>query len=188
MGQSAPPSSGGLRVLPMGMDLIHAGSMCLVLSADVESGTFFEGLTSHSQHGQQTFRVGSKEVKFFPEHVSIRLDGFLDKCGPHEEGRYRNDLRLDGEFMSSLRFKTYWKRGFDMRTVDAKVEKQDSPSGLDLALLSPSIDVWEYELSITAEDVPLTDSLVLLISDSTGKELSRLSGNAGTALAYLRHR
>ena len=163
----------------MGFDLIHAGSMCLVLSANAESGTFFENLTIHLKHGQPIFRVGPKEVKFFPEHVLVKLDGYLDRCGPREEGKYRNDLRMDNGFMTSLRFKTYWKHGFDMRTVDVKIEKQGLTIDSDLARSSPSTDVWEYELSITSEDVPLSDSLVLLIFDGNGTELSRLSGRPG---------
>jgi hypothetical protein len=162
----------------MGFDLIHAGSMCLLLSAEVESGMFFENLTTHQKQGKQTFLVGSDEVRFYPEHVLLKLHGFLDRCGPREKGRYRNDLRLDSDFMTSLGFKTYWKHGFDMRTVAAKIEKQGRIVDPDFARLSPSTDVWEYELSITSEDVPLMDSLVLLILDAKGTELSRLSGRA----------
>ena len=165
--------------MPMGLDLIHAGSACLLLSGEVESGTFFENLTTHQKQGKQTFRVGSDEVKFYPERVLLKLRGYLDRCGPREEGRYRNDLRLDSDFMNSLQFKTYWKHGFDMRTADAKIEKQGRSVDPDFARLSPSTDVWEYQLSITSENVPLTDSLVLLVFDTNGVELSRLSGRAG---------
>lgn len=143
----------------MGLDLTHAGSMCLVLSAEVESGTFFESLTTHQKQGKQTFHVGSEEVRFYPEHILIKMYGILDRCGPREEGRYRNDLRLDSDFMTSLRFKTYWKHGFDMRIVDAKIEKEGRTADPDFARLPPSTDVWEYELTITSENVPLTDSL-----------------------------
>jgi hypothetical protein len=179
VGQTAPRPSRGLHTMPMGLDLIHAGSMCLLLSAELESGRFFESLTTHQKQGKQTFRVGSEEVRFYPEHVLLKLRGYLDRCGPREEGRYRNDLRLDSDFMTSLRFRTYWKHGFDMRTVDAKTEKQGRTVDPDFARLSPSTDVWEYELSITSENVPLADSLVLLIFDANGTELSRLSGRAG---------
>jgi hypothetical protein len=175
VGQSAN-SSRGFHELSMGFDLIHAGSMCLLLSAGVESGTFFESLTSHQKQGEQTFRVGSEEVRFYPEHVLLKLRGFLDTCGPREKGRYRSDLRLDSDFMTSLQFKTHSKHGFDMRTVEAKTEKKGRIADPDFARLSPSTDAWEYELSIASEDVPLTDSLVLLILDAKGTELSRLSG------------
>ena len=41
VGQDLPRSFEGRRNMPMGFDLIHAGSMCLVVSARVEAGTFF---------------------------------------------------------------------------------------------------------------------------------------------------
>lgn len=175
-GQTAPRE---FHAMPMGLDLIHAGSTCLLLSAGVESGAFFENLTTHQKKGKQTFRLGSEEVRFYPEHVLLKLRGYVDKCGPKEEGRYRNDLRFDSDFMTTLRFKTYWKHGFDMRAVDPKIEKQGRTIDPDFARLSPSTEVWEYELSIKSENVPLTDSIVLLIFEASGTELSRLSGRAG---------
>ena len=176
VGQDLPRSLDGRRNMPMDFDLIHAGSMCLLLSARVEAGAFLDDLKVHKKHGQRTFRVGSKDEKSFPEHLILLLDGFLHRCEPREKGKYLDNLRLDSNFLTSLQFKVFWKRGFDMRTADFKIEQQAERGDGDFPNLPSSIEVWQYELSITSPDVPLTDGLVLLILDPDGKEICRLSG------------
>jgi hypothetical protein len=69
----------------MGFDLVHGGSMCVLLFAKAESGAFFQNLAVYEKHGQRMFHLGSKVVKFFPEHLMVTLEVFLDRCSPGGE-------------------------------------------------------------------------------------------------------
>jgi len=167
-------TSGDSPTMAMDIDLIHAGKMCLMLGGDGKSDSFLRNLNVRERHGKRTFREGSTDVKSFPAWVTVTVRGALNECEPREEGRSRNDLLLDPSFMSTLRFEAYWKNGFDLRKTDVTIaHKGQSP---DLAEVSPTTDLWKYELSVRSENVPLSDALVIVVIERGGGAVSRLSG------------
>lgn len=167
--------------MPLGPDSLRAGSMCLIVGAVVESGDFFRWVrVRQTEKGRKFFsRKDSKEVKFFPERLTVKLDGGLDKCvnnGTSEEsGANRLDFRLDHDLMTSLQFEVYWKRGFEMRKADFTVMGKEQSR--DLVEVLPTAEVWKYNLSVKSENVPLTDALVIVIRTPDGKTVSRLTGH-----------
>jgi hypothetical protein len=86
----------------------------------------------------------------------------------------RCEFRLNDEFMSSLQFEAYWKHGFDMQK--AEVEVLSAEQSNDLARVAASAKLWKYELSVESENIPLSDSLAVVILTPNGRIVSRLSG------------
>jgi hypothetical protein len=120
------------------------------------------------------FREGSKTIQSFPEHLTFTVHGALHRCETREEGRYRNDIQLDSDFMSALQFEAYWKHELNMQKTSVTVVGKGLD--IDISKLSQGTEGWKYNLVINAMNTPLTDSLVLLVLDGKGKLVSRLSG------------
>jgi hypothetical protein len=162
--------------MSLGTDSIHASDdTCFMLGAKAEAGDFFSGLRSHGKQSARMFRKNGKIVTLFPSSLMIDIAAGFDSCTA--KSRYacdRCDFHFNSEFMSSLQFEAYWKHGFELRK--ATVEIRTVYESDDLAKLEPSARLWRYELSVKAENVPLTDALVLVVLDSTGRTVSRLSG------------
>lgn len=165
--------------MSMGADSVRSGNMCLMVGATAESGDFFRGLKARqTRNGRRFFRKDREEVKSFPETLTVKLEGGLDRCvnkGVSEEnGGNHRDFRWDHDLMSSFQFEAYWKRGFEMRKADINVLSKEQSS--DLVELLPTGELWKYGLSVKSENVPLTDTLVIVILGPDGKTISRLTG------------
>lgn len=162
--------------LSLGVDSIHTTEdVCLMLGAKVVAGDFFKGLRAHETHEGRTFQKHGRREKFFPERLIVKIVAALDSCvGKGAPGCDRCDFKLDGKFMNSLHFEAYWKHGFDMRKANMDVMSVEQSN--DLASVEPNAQLLKYELSVNAENVPLTDALVVVIITPDGRIVSRLSG------------
>jgi hypothetical protein len=163
------------KTISLGSDSIHAGDMCLMVGGTAESGDFFKGLRSGQTREGRIFQKGSARITSFPEKLSIEIDAGFDGCtGKGPRTCDRCDFRFDSEFMRSLRFEAYWKRGLDMRKAIIIAESRDQ--SYDLVQYSEAGEFWKYRLSVRSETVPLTDVLVVVILAPDGRTVSRLSG------------
>jgi hypothetical protein len=73
--------------------------------------------------------------------------------------------------MKLLQFDAFWKRGFEQRKAevgDLSEDESDEPA--------MTAKLWGYEFSVNSKDVPLTESLVVVLRASDGRIVSRLSG------------
>jgi hypothetical protein len=158
------------------VDSIHAGEMCLILGGNVEAGDFFRVLRKRETRNGPSFHNRLGEVKSFPEQLTVRINAGLDKCtGKQTRSCDRCNFLFDEEFMNSLRFRAYWKDGFHMQKVEIDVLSVEQSN--ELARVAPAAGLWKYELSINSRNIPLTNSLIIVvISGPDGRIVSRLSG------------
>jgi hypothetical protein len=163
------------KSMSLGSDSIHAGDSCLMLGATAESGDFFKGLRSRDTPNGRIFQKASARITSFPENLSVEIHAGFDSCaGKGAQTCDRCDFRFNTEFMRSLRFEIYWKRGLDMRNAIVTAESRDQ--SYDLAQYSEAGELWKYHVSVRSENVPLTDVLVVVILAPDGRIVSRLSG------------
>lgn len=155
--------------MSLGIDSIHSrGDLCLVLGARAAAGDFFEDLRVHKTHNRNTFRKRGKLVQTFPKILNITVDADLDRCGAKGTLQCdRCEFQFDNQFMNSFRFEVYWKRGLELR--------QTNIANFRMEATDP---VWKYEFNVNSENVPLDDSLVIVLLAPDGRIVSRLSGKA----------
>jgi len=74
---------------------------------------FFKGLQAHKSGEQRTFKRHGKIVRFFPAQVIVKIEAGVAPCaGKSTLACDRCEFRFDDEFMKSLQFDAFWKRGF----------------------------------------------------------------------------
>jgi hypothetical protein len=162
--------------MSLGVDSIHTtGDVCLMLGAKAVARDFFKGLRARETREGRTFQEHGRAVKFFPGRITVKIEAVLDRCvrkGVPDCDRC--DLRLNAGFMDSLQFEANWKHGFETQKADVDFVSVEQSN--DLGGVAPSAKVWKYELSVKSKDVPLTDSLAVVIITPSGRIVSRLSG------------
>ena len=162
--------------MKLGSDSIHTkDQMCLMIGARAVAGDFFKDLRSRNSNNGVTFSKHRQKVRVFPERLTVKVDAGFDRCvgrGPVDCDRC--DFQLSSEFMNSLQFEAYWKNGFAMQKADIEVLNVEQSN--DLARIAPFAKLWKYELSVRSENIPLSDTLVVILLSSDGRVLSRLSG------------
>jgi hypothetical protein len=161
------------RGFSLGSDSIHTTEdMCLMLGARAVAEDFFKGLEAHKSGDRRTFKRHGKTVKFFPAQVIVKIEAAVAPCArkitlPCD----RCDFRFDEEFMKSLQFDAFWKSVFDQRKAELGVLSEDESRDL-----APTAKLWVYEFSVNSNDVPLTESLLVVLRAPDGRIVSRLSG------------
>ena len=162
--------------IPLGVDSIHASNdLCLMIGARAVSGEFFRGIQTKRKNGEPVYRKKGKVITVFPRRLTVYIDAGFDRCtGPGPKDCDRCDFRFSASFMDSLRFEAYWKHGFDTQKAELGVLSTEKSN--DLSRLAPNAELWKYALSIESENVPLTDSLVIIVLSPDGRVVSRLSG------------
>jgi hypothetical protein len=172
-GVSTGQTSG--KTMSLGSDSIHAGDAYLMLGGTAESGDFFQGLRGRDTRKGRIFQKALARITSYPEKLSVEIDAGFDRCtGKGAQSCDRCEFRFDSEFMRSLRFEAYWKRGLRMRTATIITDSRDQ--SYDLARYSQAGEFWKYQLAVRSENVPLTDVLVIVILAADGRIVSRLSG------------
>jgi hypothetical protein len=164
------------RGFSLGVDSIHTTEdMCLMIGARAVGGDFFKGLQAHKDGKRRTFKRHRKAVKSFPEQLIVKIVAGVDRCtGKSTLACDRCDFKLDDEFMKSLQIDAFWKHGFDTRKAEIGVLREEVSD--DLATIEPSASLWKYEFPVNSKDVPLTESLLIVLHAPDGRIVSRLSG------------
>jgi hypothetical protein len=140
---------------------------CFRVKGLVTSGHFFDDFKRIDSKSTPTiFRSGNERVTKFPNQLLLNFTLYDIPCDsrlrPPEPRTY-----LTREVVSELRFALYWKRGLELRPVIGfkplgfsvrpifpyNSDAQDVPEKLE----------WFYQLTVPSADVPLTDSLVMII-------------------------
>lgn len=147
----------------------------MMIGGKVVSGDFFDGLKVSDTPQGQTFKRKKTEVEFYPPRMTVEVFLGLGQCTHRRKLPCdRCEFGLSTEFVEGLQFKSYWKNGFTSREADlGPPDMQESGEGLDFA---KDEHFWKVELLLQADNVPLSDALVLVISSKDGKTVSRLAG------------
>ena len=166
------------KKLSLGVDFLRGDDGCLTVYGDVEAGEFFNHLHSKKTANGTEFAIGSRLVKTFPDRLMVRVIAEVGTCSAEQHSSEgvnipRWTVRLDEEFMKSITFEGWWKRAFDEKLAElGPVAEGRIPTP---TLVPSSNDWWQYEFEVRAEDVSLSDSLVILIHSPNGKMVARLS-------------
>jgi hypothetical protein len=152
---------------------------CFRIHGRVTSADFFNELKSYDSDDGTVFREGTNEVTEFPSKLLLSLTIRDQPCGYGLQD-VSGGVYLTKEVMNSLRLTLYWKHGVDLRPVGKISVLQLStdpikPYATDLAAELPKRYLWSYELGVSAEGVPLTDSLVLVFRTPNGHIAARVA-------------
>jgi hypothetical protein len=148
MGCSALWGQTTARGFSLGVDSIHTTEdMCLMLGARAVAEDFFRGLEAHKSGEWRTFKRHGKIVKFFPARLIVKIEAAIAPCARKITlACDRCYFRFDDEFMKSLQFDAFWKRGFDQSGVELGVLNEEESHDL-----APTAKLWKYEFSVNSK-------------------------------------
>jgi hypothetical protein len=151
---------------------------CFRISGRVTSPHFFDNLKRIDNDNGTQFRRGSEILTSFPDHVTLGFVVYDHPCSTKLEDTTR--AYLSRQLMSSLHMFLYWKRGVDLRPIHDVASKFFSVDPLLTRTAAHARDlperlVWSYEFEVPSADVPLTDSLVLILRCPDGHIAARVA-------------
>jgi hypothetical protein len=142
-----------------GFGLARYHDTCIMFRVFFISDEFFVDLR---QIGTQQFRKGSQTYSNFPNELTVNVEATAYRCSGISDGPLPPDF--GSGILSTLTFKPKWKRDAEIRPAEASSVKLQH-TGLGLR--------WDYFLAIRADDVPLTDEIIIDVS-SRGASFTRL--------------
>jgi hypothetical protein len=174
-----------------GLFLLTNGSVpsgpCFRIQGRVAAPGFFDNLKRIDTEMGATFRRGSENVTHFPEQISLQFivhDHYDLTCPPQEENT-SGSRYLTRAMMASMHLYLYWKHGVEMRPITNSVPKYFSvdpvmPTASARAASSDGKPIpqkleWSYEFAVPSADVPLSDSLVLILKTADNHIAARVA-------------
>ena len=147
---------------------------CFRISGHVAAPGFFDNLKRIDTDAGAVFRRGRETVTHFPDELSLQFvvfDHYDQTCPPRVENASTSQF-LTRALMSKMHLYLYWKHGVELRPITNVVPKYFSvdpvlPTATARAAAHggplPERLAWSYEFAIPSADVPLSDSLVLIM-------------------------
>lgn len=149
---------------------------CLFWGGDATSGDYFRGLRRKDSALGPIFRKGRTILKYYPEqlHVVIRVAQY--KCNARGVPSLSTQPIRD-DFAASLRFRAEWKDGTHAEPATEFVPLLIHHKTKEFTLTDEQIlsDVLEYSFSLRCHEIPLTNHLIVIITDLEGTLFVRLS-------------
>jgi hypothetical protein len=144
---------------------VRVGDVCADFYPDLESDEFFKGLQRIDADHTPEFRKYSQTVTTYPSRLTIQIDVRISVC----DANIFTPARAP-EFLKTLHFKVQWKRQLYLRPV----------AGYSVANVPLNLDEDEGRRLLVvqirdANNIPLTDHLILTILSPEGKILSRMA-------------
>ena len=160
---------------------------CFRISGHVAAPGFFDNLKRVDTDMGATFRRGSESVTHFPDTISLQFvvfDHYDATCPPQVENTSGN-AHLTRAMMASMHLYLYWKHGVEL-TADQKCNaeiffgRSDTADGVGacgvgMAGRCAEKLSWSYEFSVPSGDVPLSDSLVLVLRTADNRIAARVA-------------
>lgn len=167
-----------------GIWLVTDGSIangpCFRISGHVTAPHFFDNLKRiDDEEKGAIFLRGTETVKTFPDQLLLSFM-ILDRPCSAQYLHTSSQTYLTRALVSSLRLNLYWKHGVDMRPIKNVVGenftvKQVQPYAADLAKDLPEKFEWFCQFAVPSADVPLSDSLVLIIRTPDDRIAARVA-------------
>jgi hypothetical protein len=169
-----------------GVSLITNGSLpngaCFRVQGRVTAPGFFDNLKRIDTKQGTVFRRGSEVVTRFPAQlvlVFVVHDQRDFTCPKPPEGEGAAPY-LTHQMMSTLKLFMYWKHGVELRPIANVQQKYFSvdpiiPYAAMKAHDLPERLEWSYEYVVPSADVPLSDSLVLVLRTADGRMAARVA-------------
>jgi len=159
--------------LDFGIQRVILDGTCFFWGGSIAQGEFFRGLKRKESGDAVRFYKGKKIVSEYPDQLRVTLRVTSYRCNSEGAPLDIGTLVLTDGFLSSLKFTADWKAG-----------THTTPTG-NLALLGyhhqqttgefASFDAVQYDFTVASKNIPLTDHLVLTVSNGDGKLFVRLS-------------
>jgi hypothetical protein len=151
---------------------------CFRLSGQMTAPDFFQGLRRIDDDESSSYTLNNKIVTEYPPELFLIVH-ILDFPCTVDLKETVTRPPLTRESMSTLRLNFFWKHGIAMRPVEsvkrtaAGMRRLESyATGAAAEELAPRFE-WNYSFTVTSEDVPLTNDLVLVIEDEDRKIAAR---------------
>jgi hypothetical protein len=182
LASAAPPYQKSTWNYDGGLLIITDGSItsgpCFRLNGRVTAPNFFDNLRREDSKLGTIFHRGHDIVTEFPDrlHVSFVLYDMPCDYSLRQTG---TRVYLTRAIVSTLRLSFYWKRGLKLRPAAGVVpghfetRRLDSVSVDGAATDLPEELEWYFEFDVPSEGVPLTDSLVVVLHQPSGKIAAR---------------
>ena len=166
-----------------GISLITDGSIpdgpCFRLTGRVFAPEFFENLKRVDSELGTIYRRGNDVVSVFPEKMQLHFMMYDMPCSDQIQAAGTR-VYLSRALMQSLRFSFFWKHGMVLRPAKGITLKHSEARpvpayGTDRATDLPDKYEWWLEFEVPSEDVPVTDSLVILVRTADGYVAARVA-------------
>jgi len=160
---------------------------CFRISGHVAAPGFFDNLKRIDTDTGATFRRGSENVTHFPNTISLQFvvfDHYDATCPPQVENT-SGTPHLTRAIMASMHLYLYWKHGVELTPITNVVPKYFSVDPRPLTASAraeaakgepvPERLSWSYEFAVPSADVPLSDSLVLVMRTKDNRIAARVA-------------
>ena len=166
-----------------GISLITDGSIpdgpCFRLTGRMFAPEFFENLKRVDSELGTIYRRGNDVVSVFPGKMQLYFMMYDMPCNDQIQASGTRAY-LTRALMESLRLSFFWKHGMYLRPAKGVTPKHlearpvpayDSEHTKDL----PEKYEWWFEFEVPSENVPVTDSLVILVRTPDGYVAARVA-------------
>jgi hypothetical protein len=153
---------------------------CFRLAGRLVAEHFFDNLKRIDDDQGTRYLRGKENVTDFPEQVNLLIVIHDWPCPSQLHGGAGDREYLTRDMMSKLKLSLFWKHGVELRPAeDFKISffsvKPVEPYAKELAKELPERLQWAYELAIPSAGIPLSDSLVLILTRPDGRVAARVA-------------
>lgn len=169
-----PPRPDGIE---FGWQQTFLRDTCFFWGGYAFSGDYFHGLKrKDSPHGP-IFRKGNKVLKYYPAQLQVIIRVAQSECDARGVPSSLSLPTIPDDFAASLRFRAEWKTGAHAEPFKEFAQSQFRHETREFNLAGEQIrsDVLEYTFNLDSHEIPLTDHLIVVVTDLRGEQLVRLS-------------
>jgi len=166
-----------------GISLITDGSIpdgpCFRLTGRMFAPEFFENLKRVDSELGTVYRRGNDVVSVFPEKMQLHFMMYDMPCSDQLQAAGTR-VYLTRSLMETLWLSFFWKHGMYLRPAKGvalkHLEARPVPAyGAEHASDLPEKYEWWFEFEVPSENVPVTDSLVILVRTGDGYVAARVA-------------
>jgi len=152
---------------------------CFRLTGRVFAPEFFENLKRVDSELGTIYRRGNDVVSVFPEKMQLHFMMYDLPCS-YQIQVTGTQVYLTRSLIESLRLSFFWRHGMYLRpakgvTPKHVVARPVEAYGAEQAMDLPEKYEWWFEFEVPSENVPVTDSLVILVRTADGHIAARVA-------------
>ena len=152
---------------------------CFRLTGRVFAPEFFANLKRVDSELGTIYRRGNDVVSVFPEKMQLHFMMYDLPCSDQIQVT-GTQVYLTRSLIESLRLSFFWKHGMVLRpakgvTPKHVVARPVLAYGAEQAMDVPEKYEWWFEFEVPSENVPVTDSLVILVRTADGHIAARVA-------------
>ena len=166
-----------------GISLETDGSLpdgpCFRLTGRMFAPDFFTNLKRVDGKLGTIYRRGNDVVSVFPEKMQLQFMMYDMPCNDQIQPAGTR-MYLTRPLMQSLQYSFFWKHGMDLRPAKGVTLKHSEVRRVPAYAAAQVQDLpdkyeWWLEFEVPSKDVPVTDSLVILVRTADGYVAARVA-------------